>query len=290
MRKPSILQKVLTHSITRMFAGLIIIGFVLYAVQLPFKSWFASIVSQTESVDFLIEVTTAVTALIAYVILYRWYERRPITELSFHKAWRYILIGLITGFGLQTLVILVLYIAGGYTVSGVHPIGFVIPSLGIAIGSAFVEEIIFRGIVFRLMEEQLGSILSLIVSALLFGIMHLGNKGATLYSAVSIALQAGILLAAGYILTRSLWLPISLHFAWNFAESGIFGALLSGNDIGKSLLSAKLSGNDLFSGGVFGPENSIQANIFCLSAGAVFLVYAYKKKRFISPIWKRNSS
>ena len=65
-----------------------------------------------------------------------------------------------------------------------------------------------------------------------FGLIHAANKGATLESTLAIALEAGILLAASYILTRSLWLPIGLHFGWNFTEGGIFGAA-AGSTLGK---------------------------------------------------------
>src|SRR5581483_7760086 len=95
-------------------------------------------------------------------------------------------------------------------------------------------------------------------------------------SSAAIALEAGILLAAAYLLTRSLWLPIGLHFGWNFTEGGIFGAAVSGNGA-KGLINTSLSGPQLLSGGAFGPEASVAAVGVCLVAAVVMLVLAARR-------------
>ncbi len=67
-----------------------------------------------------------------------------------------------------------------------------------------------------------------ILSALVFGLLHMINPGATLWAGIAVAIEAGILLAAAFVLTRRLWLAIGIHFAWNFVEGGIFGTPVSG--------------------------------------------------------------
>jgi hypothetical protein len=64
--------------------------------------------------------------------------------------------------------------------------------------------------------------------------------------------------ASAYALTRSLWISIALHFAWNFTEGGIFGAAVSGGEI-NSLLVVPLRGPKYLTGGAFGPEASVAA-------------------------------
>ncbi len=107
---------------------------------------------------------------------------------------------------------------------------------------AVIEEILFRGVLFRLVEQMTGTVGAMVVSALVFGGLHLLNSP-NLWGALAIAIQGGLMLAAVYAATRSLWLPIGLHFGWNFAESGIFGTTVSGSDnSGGGIFSSVLDG------------------------------------------------
>jgi uncharacterized protein len=90
------------------------------------------------------------------------------------------------------------------------------------------EEIVFRGLIFRIAEESLGTVWALAISATLFGVIHLIGPNATVLGALVIIFEAGILLAAAFVLTRRLWLCIGLHVAWNFTQCGIFGVAVSG--------------------------------------------------------------
>lgn len=94
----------------------------------------------------------------------------------------------------------------------------VIALLALALYSGVVEELVFRGVVFRVLEEWLGTWVALVLASLLFGGLHLTNPDATLWGAVAIALDAGTLLTACYVLIRRLWLAIGLHFGWNFLQ------------------------------------------------------------------------
>ena len=87
--------------------------------------------------------------------------------------------------------------------------------------------------------------------------MHLVNPDATLWGAIAIAIEAGCMLAACYAATRNLWVPIGLHFGWNFAAGGIFSTVVSGNGASQGLLDATTSGPALLTGGDFGPEASL---------------------------------
>jgi hypothetical protein len=135
-------------------------------------------------------------------------------------------------------------------------------------------------------EESLGSWLALAISALIFGLLHLANPNATLWGGIAIAIEAGVMLAAAYMYTRRLWLPIGIHFAWNFTQGAIFGVAVSGNEA-KGLLQSTLSGPSLLSGGDFGAEASIFAVLICLAAGIYFLQKSSQQGKFIQPFWKR---
>jgi hypothetical protein len=161
-----------------------------------------------------------------------------------------------------------------------------VPVFAASVVSGVFEEILFRGVLFRIMEEGLGTWLALLISALIFGLLHLMNPNATLIAGVAIALEAGVLLAAAYASTRRLWLPIGLHFAWNFTQGGVFGVAVSGVNF-KGLLQSTLTGPELFSGGEFGAEASIVAIVVGIAAGIYFLWRARAKGNFVKPFWQR---
>ena len=113
----------------------------------------------------------------------------------------------------------------------------------------------------------------LILSAVAFGFVHAGNRGATWVSTLAIVLESGALMGLAYVATRTLWLPIGLHFGWNFTEGGIFGAAVSGGQY-TGLVVAPLSGPPFITGGAFGPEASIAAVAVSLGASAAWAWFA----------------
>ena len=156
-----------------------------------------------------------------------------------------------------------------------------------AVASSYIEEVIFRGVIFRITEEALGTWLALGITVALFGLVHLGNPNASLYGAAAIGIEAGVLLGAAYVLTRRLWLVIGIHFGWNFIQGGVFGPNVSGIRV-ESLLRSELSGPELLSGGSLGVEGSIIAIIVCLLASLAILHRARRQDRFIQPFWRRQ--
>ena len=132
------------------------------------------------------------------------------------------------------------------------------------------EEVLFRGIVFRMIDERWGTPAALIVSALIFGFVHITNDNATVWSSVAIAVEAGLLLGAAYKWAGSLWVPIGIHWAWNFFQGPVFGFAVSGNET-RSLLKAVIEGPEWLTGGPFGAEASVPAFVLGLSLAIVFL-------------------
>lgn len=133
----------------------------------------------------------------------------------------------------------------------------------------------------------MGSYIALIISAIIFGGLHLINPNSSLISATCVAIEGGLLLGAAYIYSRSLWLPIAIHFAWNFMQSGLLGAITSGNEKTNSLLTTQITGAKIITGGEFGPEGTIQAILICLIATIVLMYLNIKKDKQIKPFWER---
>ncbi len=222
---------------------------------------------------------------LAYSAFVRIIERRPLSEFATLGAVTELTSGVLIGAVLFTVTIGILWGLGCYTVTGVNDWMIMVPVFARAVITGVYEEVLFRGVLFRVIEEKLGSWLALLLSALLFGFLHLGNPNATWVAAAAIALEAGTLLAAAYVLTRRLWLAIGIHFAWNFTQGGVFGVAVSGNQA-SGLLQSILKGPELLSGGQFGAEASIVAVIVCTAASVCLLWRAQKKSRLVKPFWK----
>ncbi len=167
--------------------------------------------------------------------------------------------------------------------------GFLLAYLLIFFASAVQEEILFRGIIFRLLERVLGSWLAILLSAIAFGVSHLTTPHATWASALAIAVTAGIAGAALYMLTRSLWWLIGFHCGWNFFEGPIFGAQVSGS-ITHPLFHAVITGPQQWTGGFFGPEAGLVAIIIVGGVGLILLIMCVRRGRIITPRWMRQNS
>ncbi len=103
-----------------------------------------------------------------------------------------------------TLVILIMFLGNAYTILSVNPLTFLMPALALGIPSAIFEEILLRGIIFRITEEKLGSIRGLVISSIIFGFAHLTNENSTVFSVIAIAIEAGVILGAAFIYSKNL--------------------------------------------------------------------------------------
>lgn len=236
--------------------------------------------------------TIAAVAMIAlamgiYFGFARWVERREVTELALPGIAKEMGIGLLIGAGLYTACMLILMIMGIYRMDGFNPVSFLVPAIASALSSGFLEELLFRGALFRIVEEWLGSWISILFSSVVFGLVHLANPDATLTGAIFISVEAGLLLAAAYMVTRRLWMSIGFHVSWNYTQSAIFGGIVSGGIAEPGLIKPNLEGPDLLTGGQFGLEASLPAFLLCTTTGVILLVMAVRKGNVVQPSWKR---
>lgn len=225
------------------------------------------------------ELAYCVVMVLAYRVAVRLLERRTASELELGPTMSLALPGLLVGAALFCAVYGVLWTRGVAAYAGFGGYEGVLAAFAAALASAVGEEIVFRGVVFRLVEEGLGTLAAIVLSAALFGLLHGFNRGATPFSIAAIALEAGVLLGVAYAATRSLWFPIGLHLGWNFTEGGIFSAAVSGGQ-SHGLLNVKLTGPALMTGGVFGPEASVVAVGVCLFAALVLSVVVVVRRQW----------
>jgi len=232
-------------------------------------------------------VGMGVLALAIYLAWGRLIERREVTELSVPGMGREWATGALIGAGLYVSCAVLLMILGMYRIDGLNPWTYLVPAIDMALSSGLFEELFFRGVVFRSVEEMLGTWISLILSSLLFGFLHLLNPGGTIEGAIYISVEAGLLLAAAYLVTRRLWMAIGLHMAWNYTQSAIFSGTVSGAVSDPGLIRSTIEGPDLLTGGSFGLEASILALVLCTAAGVILLVIAMRRGHILPPPWRR---
>lgn len=224
-------------------------------------------------------VITAALSLVAvgwgYTKLSGWLERRRVSEFDRRHALQGLVLGAVLG---AILISLSVGMMVGLDAASIAPgrnfvfsSSTIVPVLVVPV----LEELIFRGIIFRIVEEMFGTTVGLVVSALLFGAAHLLNENATLLASVCVAIELGALLGAAYAVTRSLWFPIGVHAGWNFAEGNILGTPDSGSDV-HGLFETTMTGHPLITGGLFGPEASLITPL--LSTIAAVLLYKYARE------------
>lgn len=229
------------------------------------------------------------TSLVAYIVMVRVVEKRTPSELRDHAPLR-LLQGLLLGLALISAVVGLVWQIGGINFSGLQtPQGWLVLIFVDGLYAGIAEEIMVRGVLFRLTEEMLGTWGSIALSAIIFGAIHAPNPNATVFSVISIALSAGVLFGAIYAATRSLWICAGTHIAWNVTQGVIFGIPISGNQV-TGLLNSEPTGPNLISGGSFGVEASIVTPVLMVIVAVFFLHNAKKYGRIVQPYWKRTTT
>ena len=204
--------------------------------------------------------------LVTYAWTVRLVERRRAAELAVGPGIAPFLIGSLIGVALMGAVCLTLDRLGLVVFGPGTGSEGLAGGLAACFAAAVLEELVARAVIFRIVEEAAGTTVGIAVSAILFGLAHAFNPGASIVSTAAIAIEAGGLLAVAYALTRNIWLVVGLHMAWNFTEGNIFGAQVSGGTASHSLLRTTLHGPEILTGGAFGPEASIVSVTICLAA------------------------
>ena len=229
------------------------------------------------SSNFLHPCFTIVAAAIIlglYALFVRWIERHWPTDLSLRRLAPDTLLGLLVGFIFMVLVVSTIVATGSATLGwrgfmANQQLDMFMMFLAVAVG----EEMIFRGVIFRWIDERWNTWVALLISAILFGWIHISNDNATWWSSLGIAIEAGLLLGAAYKFSGNLWLPIGIHWGWNLMEGPVLGFAVSGNGMapGEAVCLSTVSGPDIISGGAFGLEASIFAAVIGLAIAAWFV-------------------
>lgn len=216
-----------------------------------------------------------------YVAAVRLIERKRCTELSPTGMGREAILGFGGGFLALSVILGILAVLGAYRILGMNPLAPMLPMMILIFLLALIEELAFRGILYRRVEAEFGTLAALLFSAAIFGVLHMTNDNANLVMMLSAAL-GGAFIGLFYTLTRRLWIPIFFHFAWNLAQL-TWGTRVSGAEEFDTLVAAELAGPDWLTGGEAGPENSVITIVMLVAIIAVSWRAASKRGKLIPP-------
>lgn len=233
------------------------------AVSIPFLIPF-------EPIQF---IGQSVLALGLFYVMFRFVDQRAWRNsgLIITSTWiKECLMGIVIAGSVMGLIFLTLWQTDGLEITGYGwdrngQTFWMIPLLYFFIRMAsvgFYEEVMARGYLIPNITEgftfgnitpQKATIIAVVISSSIFGILHASNPNASVTAIINI-IFAGVMLAVPFIITGRLALPIGLHFSWNFFQGGIFGFRVSGMEFRHSIIQIQQGGPDWWTGGAFGPE------------------------------------
>ncbi len=234
-----------------------------------------------------VEFCFAAAATLGYAVVTRRIDRRTLSDagLAAQGFFSETGMGLLIGGGVFSAIIAMMGAFRLYHTGGINPHFRPALPLELFLCIAVFQEVAVRGCIFQTLERSYGSGIALVASSLFFGLMHLGipvsglTAGQMLVGPLFLSLETGLLFSAAYLLTRRLWLPIGLHWGWNFFETSIYGTANSGawEDDPNTLFAGHTHGPFLLTGGAFGPEASVIGLCLGSFAGLLLLRLAIRR-------------
>jgi uncharacterized protein len=238
------------------FAFLEVAGLYLFAPLLvPLAGYFAGAV-----------MSTFAAAAVTNTIALRVWERGQLSDigLGWNPAARTnLLLGLAAGAGAAALALVppLLVRAAHFEANPNVPFDWttlLFVSMVLLFG-AVGEEMLFRGYGFQILVGSLGPYATILPISVVFGMAHAGNTSATALSIVN-TVAWGVILGVAFLRSGDLWLPVGIHFGWNWTLP-LFGVNLSGFTMGATGYVMRWTAGPLWSGGDYGPEGGVLTTI-----------------------------
>lgn len=273
------IKKIINFPITKIILGIGICFSLLVGIQnLVSKPIFYSFITEKSIADPIINCISFFVLLSSYYYLFRFYDKREITELSLKRFPKEMFGGFIGGFLTISLSIFILYLLGYYQIIAITTAHYTLKLFTLLMVAALIEDLFIRGLIVRELENWLGTNVAIIIGMVL-EIWHVFNPNSTLFSCF-VDLVWGFTMAMLFVYTKRIWLPFFFHFGWNFSQP-FYGSNLTGLDDMGSIIQSKFSGPKILTGGAVGIENSIITVIFLLSIGLALYYLAKKEGKII---------
>ncbi|MBS1735750.1 MAG: CPBP family intramembrane metalloprotease [Bacteroidetes bacterium] len=280
------IKRVLYFPITKIIIG-IVVPFSLFVVIQNFvlKPFFYSIIQDKSIADPIIIFISSILLLVSYYYLFRFYDKRKITELSLKYLPKEMFGGFIFGFLTISLSIFILYLLGHYQAFSITTTHYSARMFTVLIFAAIVEDLFHRGLILRVLENWLGTNIAIVI-AMLVELQHISNPNFKIFDLL-LYLIWGFTMAMMFVYTKRIWLPYFFHIGWNFSQP-FYGSNLTGaNDFG-SIIQSKFTGPELLTGGAFGIEGSIFTLTFLLLIGIILYYQAKREGKIVkSKLFKK---
>lgn len=258
------LSKFFFHPISRIFIGIVFLS-VLNIYNILAEKPLLKLIGK--DLFFLLNIIILFAVYMFYIKLV---EKRKTIELGLKLSVSEFFKGILNGAIFINFIVLFLLLSGFYSVIGFDfSINKLLDTYSSTLFFVFLEEIVFRLIIFRLIEVVAGTKKSIIISSLIFAFAHSLNPNASLYTSIIIFIQTVTIISPAYLLTRRVWFVAGLHFAWNFFQRAIWNLPVSGKE-SDGIVKLVSDGQYLITGGDFGPEASILSIVVCGVAGMYY--------------------
>ena len=275
-------QRILRFPLTRILLALVFLMVPFLLIQAASTNFF-----EVKLYSRMGQLLGAVMGCLSYALYVTRIEKRAVSELGLKGALGEYGAGFVLGGLMVCASVASIAALGGLRAVSLAPSSVIILPLLMHIAVGLIEEMMLRGIFFRVVQESVGSWLALLASGLVFGGMHLINDNTSVLAIANIA-AAGVFFAAAFMLTGRLWLCAALHAGWNFVQDGVFSLAVSGHEVKNGLLTTQLSGPDWLTGGAFGIEGSAVDLVLVVLASAAMVLLAQRRGRMVQPAWRRG--
>lgn len=266
-------------------AVIVIFAAIFFRVLRLETSNIADIIQQTEgtgTINIIMIWIQKTVFILVPLITWKYIMKRSLSSMglnSLKSHGRELLVGLLLGAVSISAVFGILVLSGQATVASWTPrfSTDTITYLLIFIAVGFSEEIYGRGFVMATLRRTKSVTAAILISAVIFSLLHLANPGMGIVPFLKIFL-VGILFAYMFLLSGNIWMCIGYHITWNYFQGNVFGFLVSGN-ASKGLLTTVIEKDNIINGGNFGPEGGL-AVTFIILVGFLFVKYCYRNKNY----------
>jgi len=284
---PGIFRKILCFPLSEIIIGIILVNVSTFILRSIAQLILSSLSVEDNIISaIVIFVVRLLTVYFAYIFFVRIFEKRKADEISINPAaLKELSLGGLLGLGMIAVVIGLMWCLGNLTVNAINTNATLLQSFIYHFFFAFLQDVVYFAIIFRIIEKSWGSWIAIIIAAIIFGFKHLLFPGYTLWSVIAQTFEAGILFSALFILSRRIWLIFGFHLVWNFIQYG----LIQGFDAEglTPLFRAEFLGSKLITGMPVGLEASLITFILGTILGLYLLIKTYQKGNFILPFWKK---
>jgi membrane protease YdiL (CAAX protease family) len=239
-------------------------------------------VTSDESLIYAVRRVIACGIQIAEFFLWVHYiEKRPIRTMGLQTTGKLknYLVGALIGIISVSVITIILFLQGMIafkSYNAFEPLILGLIALGWVVQSAS-EEIAVRGWLIPMLGDRSNLITAIVLTSIIFGILHLFSSGVTVISFVNL-IFSGVFFAAYAIYSNNIWGVCGLHFSWNLTLANIYGLPVSGFvSNGQTVFTVEEIGNIIFTGGAFGPEGGIVTTIILL-LGVGIVVFMLNRK------------